>query len=456
MKSLSIFVFLGILLFVLYAQNMEEKNSNTYLENNSTVKVKYVKLVEKDEVFTASRKENVGVEGKVETEEDTLEVDIGMDINTTRDTEVILTAYVENLEEEEGCNYFWRDGKKLLGVGDSISVMFAKGKHNIVVHIKTTEGREINVSKVITAWEYRKEAALYYSEKTGEFTHKRVSTYDYQDNLIQVKGKDFLKTYTYDKNGRELSMNYENYTHVSYSRSYSSEYDENGNMINSESLDADGKVVWRETGEYNDENETISYKMGEDDNSLEEIMGDDEYIEEESELTEEPTATDDNEKYVYDENNNLLKSEYSYGEMNFTNEMKYNENNQTIEEVRTTKDGNYTYETRYKYAYDKDGNVITLENEQHENGKIYCHYVTTSTYNADGYVLTETNKVLSGDCSHDVYNLYVEKSYDKDGNIIDMKSKTYTKENEKEIKQEISEIHRTMKTEKYYSNDLDD
>jgi len=455
MKSLSIFVFLGILLFVLYAQNMEEKNSNISLENNSTVK--YVKLIEKDELFTSSRKENMVVKSRVDAEEDVLKVDIGMDINTTRDTKVILTAYVENLEEEEGCNYFWRDGKKFLGVGDSISVMFAKGKHDIVVHIKTTEGREINVSKVITAWEYRKEAELYYSEKTGEFRHKKVRTYDYQDHLIQIKGKDFLKTYTYDKNGRELSMNYENYTHVSYSRSYSSEYDDNGNMINSESLDADGKVVWRETGEYNDENETISYKMGEDDNSLEEIMGDnDEYIEEESELTEASRGKDENEKYVYDDNDNLLKSEYSYGETKYTTEMKYNENNQTIEEFRTTKDGNYTYETRYKYVYDKDGNVITLENEQHENGKIYCHYVTTSTYNADGYVLTETNKVLSGDCSHDVYNLYVEKSYDKDGNIIDMKSKTYTKENEKEIKQEISEIHRTMKTEKYYSNDLDD
>jgi len=136
--------------------------------------------------------------------------------------------------------------------------------------------------------------------------------------------------------------------------------------------------------------------------------------------------------------------------------MKYNEDNQTIEEIRTTKDGNYSYETRYKYLYDKDGNVITLENEQHENGKIYCHYVTTSTYNADGYVLTETNKVLSGDCSHDVYDLYIENSYDKDNNIVAVKSKTYTKENEKEIKQEISEMHRTMKTEKYYSNDLDD
>ena len=473
MKLLSIPAFLGLLLLVLYAQSKDEENINVYLENNPTVE--YVKLIKKNEVFTANREENSTLD------KDRLKIDMGMDINTTRDKDVVLTVSVKNLNEEEGCNYFWREGKKFLGVGDSISVPFKKGKHTVSVKIKTTNGREINASKSITAWEYTKEATLYFDEKTGEFIHKKVRTYDHKGNLIQVKGKDFLKTYTYDKNGQEIEMHYDDYTDTEYSSSSSSEYDENGNLLKNESVDADGNVMWSEINEYNEQNETISSKMGEDENSLEETVYHGEYTEE----NEEELIEENNNKFVYDDNGNILKSEYLYETTRVTNEMTYNENNQTLTEIRKSDDGNYSYvksakytyddngniatldkkwgengnysyEIKYKYTYDAKGNIATLESEETENGKVGCHYMTTSTYNEEGYVLKESNKVFSGDCQYDVFNLYVENIYDKEGNIIDKKSKKYTKENEKEIKDEIAEMHRTMKTEKYYSNELDD
>jgi hypothetical protein len=452
MKLFIIPVLLGFLLFVLYSQSMEKENRNIYTGSKSTEK--YIKLIENNEVFTSNNEEEI--DRKVKSIE-ALTVDIGMDINTTRDKEVILTAYVKNIEEDEGCNYFWRDGKIFLGIGDSIIVKFKKGKHIISLYAQTTNGVEGNATKVVTAWEYTKEATLYFDEKTGEFTHKRVRTYDYRGNLIQIKGRNFLKTYVYDKNGQEIEMHYDNYSDIEYSRSSSSEYDENGNMIKNESLDADGKVVWSEIGEYNEENETISYLMGENEEDLEEIMEDDEEIIED-ELIEDQEEVEENkeDKYVYDENDNLLQSEYSYGTMTVSSKMTYNEYNQTLTEHQMTKDVNYTYGTDYIYAYDNDGNIASLEKKEYENGKIVCHYVTSSTYNKKGYVLKEVNKVLSGNCVDYVYDLYVENTYDKEGNIIDVKSKTYTKENLKEMEDEISEMHRTMKTKKYYSNDLDD
>ena len=473
MKLLSIPAFLGLLLLVLYAQSKDEENINVYSERNTTIE--YVKLSKKNEVFTTNREENSTVD------KDRLKIDIGMDVNTTRDRDVVLTVSIENLNEEEGCNYFWREGKKFLGVGDSISVPFKKGKHRVSVNVKTTSGREINGSKTITAWEYTKEATLFYDEKTGEFTHKKVRTYDHKGNLIQIKGKDFLKTYTYDKNGQEIEMHYDDYTDIEYSSSSSSEYDENGNLLKNESVDADGNVMWSEINEYNEKNETISSKMGENENNLEETVHHGEYNEE----NEDESIEENDNKYVYDDNGNVLKSEYSYDSTTVSYEMTYNDANQTLTEVRKSKDGNYSYVRsakytydnkgniatlekhwgdndnysygiRYKYTYDDKGNIATLESEENENGKVGCHYMTSSSYNAEGYVLKESNKVFSGDCQYDVLHLYVENTYDKEGNIVDTKSKKYTKENEKEIKDEISEIHRTMKTKNYYSNELDD
>ena len=447
MKKIWIAVIAVLALATLYAQTMEgERIEVKKRDVLSTIKVPNITKEISHEVYVE--------ETVIKKEENPLSIHVEDDKNTTRDHLVHLTVRAEHVPDAEWCNFWWYEGEKFLGMGETFETTFKQGVHVITVFGQDTLGHERNATMKITAWEYTKKEYLHYSDSTGEFTYKEVKTYDHNEHLILEKGENYRIVYLYNKEGKLVEEQYENELNINlnYTRTY--EYDERGNKILSEEFDVNDKTRWYESLSYSEEGYIDTFLMGSDineaNNNIDSSYGGVVYSEDSTYYAEE--NYEEESKAVLDENGNMLHDEMNFGDSSMILDYQYNENNQTTEKRVSTKGEEYNSTRTTKYSYNDNGEISGMEFMTSYDNSVMCHYSSTISYTKKHQLHQRQTKVLGGNCQYMVENLYEEYKYDEKGEIIESKTKAYLPEK----KQEVSEIFTTLKTNSYYSNSLED
>ncbi|SFV56431.1 hypothetical protein MNB_SV-12-1188 [hydrothermal vent metagenome] len=429
-----IILFILAMFTVLYQTNEHEEGSFVH-SVNETKKI-YSVLSQKSEQITAKK--------EIVIEEKMLQVDIGADRNITRDSEITLSSNVKNIENSDACNYFWRENGEVIGVGASIERSFSKGEHIINLQVIDSEGREANDTIKVTAWDYYKIKKMHYSISTGEYTHTEWDIFDHTGKYLIMDDGVFSKyTLVYNDDGKQIEERIEYYTYPEENTKTFYTYDENGNVATTEILDADDIMVSFHTYTYDENGNLISTKSGTDEDNLSE---DKIYVY--TDPSEDDNLTNKNNNITtYNKNGKMTYSEVDYGYFKETNEYTYDEKDNLVKDVSILISDD-TYESSIN-SYDENGNTINSEKVYKNEDKTLCHYKSKLTYNKKGYLSTKENEVLVGDCSHNMEAQYISYLYDDKGNIIETKSKL-------SIEDDSSDEYTTLKTIKFYSNELDE
>lgn len=438
MQKVLIIIALFILaIFVIYQIN--EYEESTFVHSVTETKVKYKVLSEKTEQFKAEK--------KIVLEEQNLSVDIGVDKNVSRDTEVTLSATVQNVKNLYACNYFWRENGEIIGTGSSISVSFSKGEHIVNLQVLDSEGQEASDSIKITAWDYYIVKNKYYSPVTGEFMREGLEVYDHNGNYLLLDDGSFSKyTFLYNDEGREIEMSTEYYNYPEENRKKFYTYDDNGNIATIELLNADDVMVSFQTYEYDEDGNQVSSKSGVDQETL---VEDEVYAYIDPYEDRNSTYRDNSPSPItrYNENNQTIYNEIDYNYLKVIYEYSYNKDGTLIKDISTTISGEES-ESRIT-NYNENGNNTNSEILYKKDDETICHYEIELTYNIDGHISTRGKKVLEGDCSNRVNPEHSSYRYDGRGNIIEIKSKSF-------IEDDYSEEYTTLKTFRFYSNELEE
>ncbi len=448
MKKIIIPTLLSLIAIVLYFFYETEQESYRPQPSEESVEVKYTyKVLSQTESSFSSKEEHLVLPKK-------LIIKLEEDLNTTRDCEIPLSVEIQNLKDSERYNVFWSEGKKILGMGDTLQQKFSKGEHIITVQVKTTQDREASATMIVTAWDYSKVDKQHFSAENGEALYTLEMLYDHQYNLLLEKTDMYKNSYLYNKEGYKVEEQYEDYQDSSNNYTQYFEYDENGNNISTESLNEESVMVGYESIAYDEEGSLISYKIGKDEYTLKEILSyeDASDVEETQEEEVQENQEQEEDEILYDDNDNIIRYVSTYGDSKFTTEMQYDENNRTTERKYTTEGDDYSYGRTLRYNYDDDGLIKEKEIVFTENNKIVCHFSTSNQYNENSSISKKSNQVFAGDCSDVIENIYEEYQYDRDGNIIALKSKKYDVNNT----HKEQELFTTMKVKRYYTNDLFD
>ena len=448
MKKIIIPILLSVLLIILYYLYENDEKDYGFNTTQERVEVEYDYKVLSETSTPPPKEEQI-----VHLSPEGLLLRVKEDRNITKGTPLTLMVTILNPQEEEGYNYFWREGDQLLGMGASLEHCFSKGKHLIRLEVKSTQGREANATISVTAWDYTKVDHHYYSDQTGAFLYTTQKLFDPHGNILVEKLRDSITRYVYDEEGNKIEEQYEDYEDASNNYTQYFEYDDQGNNISTESLNAQNVMTGYETLAYDEEGYLISIKVGKDEYSLDEIL----MVEESDEVVEEEVQEEDHqaeenteeEKIEYDENGNIILYVSNDSDSKFMVEVSYNENNQTVSKKYSSSGEGYNNSRTFLYRYDEEGEMQEKEEIYRENDHVTCHFSHTSSHDLNGNLIRSENHVVSGDCSDYIENIVEEYQYDVDGNVIAMQSKAYDVNGSNRV----DELHTTMRVERYYTND---
>ena len=384
--------------------------------------------------------------------EKSLFIETELDVNTTRDTDCILTAHIKNSDPLEASNYFWRKNGQLLGIGSSIERSFSKGLHFIELIIKNGE-EERNVTIRLKAWDYKKiqNVNIEHGSDTKEIINEEV--YDYKQRLIKRYSKYSTYSVLYNEENQKVEDRNE-YRYLSETgeihiggriKRYS--YNTKGKILTMQKLSLEEESHYFEKNSYDEKGELVLQLSGEDS----------EHLIEQSQFYNN-TVYDDSESHItyieydypnpivkYNKNKKIIYREYDYGYMTEKTSYEYDENNKHRKTIRISDyDGQKSTTTN---TYDKEGNVLSREQIRTEGEEVICHYNITSTYNNSFKIATQKQKIIDGECSKDyIKNSFKRYVYNNDGSL----KETLSFENN-----HSKEPLKTAKILKFYSNTLE-
>jgi len=448
MKKLLILpLLLLLILFSLY-HNEAEGNIESR-ESNTSSKSKILEVSKEIvETYNMSYDELNNSEEKKE-EEKPLKLKIEGELNTTKEKVLYFSAKLENIDNVEGCNYFWYENGEPLTMGRKVELSFTKGEHPLFIKAKCGE-KETNTTVTVNAYDYYMVERFHYDAYYGTLEYKEKEIQNHLGRyLLRDDGTWSKDSYEYNEENRMVENKSEYYLYPEETKIVRYEYDEEGHIVKETTLDVDGNVIYIIARTYDDKGEILTTMGGADENSLSEENYKNRYGYYDEETYYKDNATDeveqkDEHKRLFNEDNQTIYSEDDYGDMKIVIESEYNEKKQLSREhrVMTT-----VYGSRENTVfYDDQQNTIKRESKRRSNyngGEYFCHKETKMTYNKEGQRVTSQEVLLGGECYY-LNEAEQHYSYDKDGRVKTISSsfdgeKGYT----------------TLKVVETYTNELD-
>ena len=435
-KLLIIPALLSLTLFTIYHYKVEEKK--VYEQP------KVIKKIEQ-QIFTNYTKTYTIKDENNKSEEKIFTVETIAEINTTKESEITLSAKVLNATNVEECNFFWYEEGELIGMGSPLEKSFSKGKHLLTVVAKDTEGHESNATVTVTAWDYRKVEVLHFNANYGELEYKELTIYDHKGRYLIMKNGTFSKYINvYDEEDNRVEHRVIYYNYPSESRQDLYTFDENHNQLTFTAIEiTTGQTIYYNVKTYDEEGNVTSSKSGENEDELY-----DDYIEHNREYVNyNPTSTTKiNDKTILDEHDNIIYEERDYGHTKEITKHIYDDNNKMTQYISTTISDENREET-YIYNYDENQTLLNMEHIYKIDDTIACHDRTSSTYNKNGQKKTEKREMLDGVCLEYAEDSFKKFSYDKDGRVKNVTTST----------DEASDNNQTtLKIIKSYTNELEE
>jgi len=257
-------------------------------------------------------------------------------------------------KDGEIVSYLWKEGDKILGSKDKLSVVLPIGEHTLTLRVKDNLGAVAKESITLDVYGKYTQKEFYRHEGCG----CQSTTYTYYNEEGNIS-----KTITQsDDNGVDI----EEYT-----------YDEEGHLISTRNkiYDEKGNISGDTTMVY-DEFEHITERFG-------------------KELSYGPEGK---ERLV-----------------SFHTKSKYDKEHKFIVEESSSYNGKLNTIERRKY--DKDGNNIKGVTERYKNGVLEGVSELTSIYNSKGNLLRETSEYI-GDDGQNVVNYVSENIYNSDDKLL--------------------------------------
>jgi len=439
-KLLIIPLLLALTVFGIYHNNIEG-GKTLYVQPTIMTKLEQKILTEDAETFT--------VKTELNSTKKVFTVETVSEINTTRDTEITLTAQVINVENKEACNFFWYQEGELVGIGSTLKQTYPKGEHSITIMAKDAQGHESNATVTVTAWDYKKTETLHFNASYGDLEYKELTIYDHKGRFLIMDDSSFSKySYVYDEDDNQIERNVVYYQYPHENRKWLYTFDENHNQLTSRVINLyTGNTLYYNVKTYDEDGNVTSSKSGNNEDELyddHQVYGDpyaEEYIEYN---TTEIENKDD--KTILNEYGSVIYEERNYDNMKITNKYSYDEHNKITQQISNMiTEGNR--EDINIYNYDENQTITNEEQIYKVNEEVICHFKTTSTYNEDGTQSTEKKETLDGICSEYGENDSFKKfSYDKDGRINNVVSF---------LEKESDDGQTTLKIIKSYTNDLE-
>lgn len=430
---------LALVVFSLYYENVD--GMDTEMKGNVTQEIHVED--EPIEIYNNSNDEiNTTIEVN-ETIEQLFSVKIKGDLNTTKETVITLVADVKNAQNLEACNYFWYENKKIISLGGTLQKSFEKGEHNITLLIKNANGEETNSSVMVRAYNYKSVTTLNYDPHYGELLYKEKIVTNHKGNYVLYDDGIYSKAlFNYDKDDQLMERVKEYYSYPKENTKTEYSYNDKGNRLVSQTFNSEGESIHYMLNIYDENSSLINIKFGtsaEDIDSNEEshasqIIYDLTYTE--IKVPKDVQELNDNGQVIYEEN--------YYADTKIVSKMTYDEENKLIKSERST---NSTYDSSTTIMdYDTKGNSINTEKKYEMNGHGSCHYSSAHTYTDANQIKSAVSTLLGGACHYidEVKRVY---SYDKDGNVINIKSTTDDGD--------VSEAYTTLEVIKEYINELD-
>ncbi len=368
-------------------------------------------------------------------------------------------------KDEDGniSSYLWQEEGKILGRKPELPLMLSKeGKHTITLRVTDNLGAMAKSSIEIDVFApYDKK--VFYQHR---HCHCKGLTYSYfndEGNLTKeiTENKDgiVVKEFTYNNEGKLLSMHYKNYYDESrlikesttFYNKFGQEIEEIGKEKEYYSeLDDDKLVSFHSRHKYNEKGQMIESSMENNGvlNQVEKYVYDKDGHEQSyvyEDYKEGILKSKSIRVYTYDENGKLLSetsqeydSEREIITASTKEERRYNEAKQILEKrVDNNGDGEmdeYTY-----YVYD---NANRLLEERYKSNDKSSESLTSYSYSTEGLLLQEETKSEGKieDIKHYTYNSKGQKTssstdYDGDG-LIDYASKIFYDNEGNRIKEE--------------------
>ena len=434
-------VLLGV--FVLWEDMSKQDRPSPYLEEKIQVSEEIV--FKSDEFIDEPQKEIVV--------EKVLLVDIGKDINITRENNVTLTVL---LDDNGSYDYIWKEDENIIGLGKVLTKAYGKGEHLVKLEVLDA-GELVGEDEVkITAWDYLKIEKMYRVEE-NEFNIFEKKIYDHHNWLLLLEHPVYAKTmYLYNEGGKVLEERYEAFEDDNRSYTLLYTYDDDNHILSMERLDIDENII--ESLLYDENGEVIVLSS-----------------EEKKELSSSEDYFVDNSVKTYNKQNQLIKREVDSDGYKFLETMKYKEGKLVLKE-RFTESGHYVF----KYQYNENGKVTLRKSTKTDNESrtVWMNSVKTE-YSKDGEMLKQERKNIYKDevqthvvqhwsyknkkivehkiealegvcpCTSDIVKEKTVYIYDRDGKLL-KKQYQSQKENEEELQKEKT----SMKIVRIYTNIL--
>ena len=439
-KLLIIPLLLALTLFGIYHNNIEGETT-LYHQPTIMTKMEQKILTEDAEIFTV--KKELNSTKKVFT------VETVSEINTTRDTELTLTAQVINVENKEACNFFWYQEGELVGIGSTLKQAYPKGEHSITIMAKDAQGHESNATVTVTAWDYKKTETLHFNASYGDLEYKELEIYDHKGRFLIMDDNSFSKySYVYDEDDNRIERSVIYYQYPHENRKWLYTFDENHNQLTSKAINLQtGNTLYYNVKTYDEDGNITSSKSGSNEDELyddHQVYGDP-YTEEYYEYNSTEIAHKDD-KTILDEHDNVIYEERNYDYMKVVEEYSYDENNHMTQHISSMLSEGSREDINI-YNYDENQTITSNEQIYKINEEVICHFKTTSTYNEDGSNATEKKETLDGICTeYGETDSFKKFGYDKDGRVNNVVSS---------LEDESDDGQTTLKIIKSYTNDLE-
>ena len=440
-KILIVPILLALVIFGLYHEDVVGKHSeaDTHSLPNKELPLNEVPLYKEIvEVYNTDYDEMNETEEKKE-----FSVEIQGDLNTTKETTIVLTAVVKNAENVQACNYFWSENNKTIDIGQNLEMSFTKGEHVITVRALDANGEDTYATVIVRAYDYYMVVREHYNAYYGnlEYTEKEIKNHRGQ-YLLMDDGTYLRDAYVYDDQYRMIENTYKYYMYPTENKTVRYEYDNQDNRVREATFDGNGEMIYLIVNSYDEDGNLTLIQSGKDEDSLSSEQYNEQYIYA-SPYSEDSTSesTTSNVRKEYNENGKVTYEEVNYSDMQFIYEYAYAENDRIIKESSSMQsDGRFNSRTSY---YNEKSQVSSYERKYGDENGVICHFKIAYTYNSEGNTATKVDQLLEGDCP---YISEVKRSYNYDKNGL-VKSIDSSLDGEKG--------YSTLKVIKTYTNELE-
>jgi len=431
-----------------------------YMSQNKHT-IQKIDKIQKVKVLEPLPPKDIKVEKKVQTKKSKTIYTNREEINTTIQTKITLKSkFTKNSKEYK---YIWKEGKNIIGVGDSIERSFSLGERNLSCKI-FDDNSLVGLDTInVIAWRYRKEMYYYFSTDTDKYELLETKFFNHLNQLILSYSSYDRSQFTYNEYGKVLENRYEYINYPNSNYTITNIYD-GKNLISMEKVDDDGNSIeshiYDEEGKEIIQEELEQEELEQEENSQEETIKSDiiqkkpiKIYNKDGNLTHWESING-----LYQRNFKYEKGRVVYVELIYPNGKKsktvrYDDKGREtyIEYKGRDKDNNLNSRDILNKEYNNKGNLIRKERKYSVKENIIQHTVERWSYK-NGKKLSYKTEALVGVCPCSA-NLIKEETiyhYDKDGNLSSTDYK-YQREGDDKLK-----IHKDDKKIITYTNELDD